>query len=77
MLGEVFQSITANLSEVTGMVTDPLGLDIGDVDDVEAAARDQEVTTGTFGAMQARFDGPIGTFVADIIYYQTGSYNPL
>lgn len=62
MFGEAFNSIPANLAEVTSMITDPLGLNIGDVSDVESAAREQEVTTGTFGAMQTRFNGQAGAF---------------
>ena len=41
---------------------DPLGLNIGDVEDQAAAAEEQEVTFGTFGAMAQRFDGTAGAF---------------
>jgi len=34
-----------------------LGLSIGDVSSQETATEEQEVATGTFGAMASRFDG--------------------
>jgi ferrous iron transport protein B len=55
-------SLPANLAEVAGSLLDPLGLSIGDHSDQERAAADQGVETGTFGAMEARFDGRIGAF---------------
>ncbi|MEM8613710.1 MAG: Fe(2+) transporter permease subunit FeoB [Cyanobacteria bacterium P01_H01_bin.105] len=61
-IGEAFASIPANLSEVPGMLLDPLGLSVGDVSEVETAATEQEVGVGTFGAMVARFDGKVGAF---------------
>ncbi|WP_417419487.1 hypothetical protein [Hoeflea sp.] len=44
------------------MATDPLGLDIGEIGDVERAADAQGVTSSTFSTMSARFDGQIGAF---------------
>jgi ferrous iron transport protein B len=61
-ISEALATIPANLVKVAGMVTDPLGLDIGDVSNIESAAEAQEVSSGTFGAMQARFDGQAGAF---------------
>jgi ferrous iron transport protein B len=55
-------TIPANLSDSLGTWADPLGLDLGDLSDAEAAAEAQEVSTGTFGAMAARFDGAAGAF---------------
>ncbi|MGR8933008.1 MAG: Fe(2+) transporter permease subunit FeoB [Gammaproteobacteria bacterium] len=55
-------TVPENLVKVADNVLDPLGLDIGDVSKLEAAAAEQEVNTGTFGAMQARFDGQRGAF---------------
>jgi len=55
-------SIPENLKAVAENITDPLGLDIGDVSDIDSAAAQQEVDKGTFGAMQSRFDGRIGAF---------------
>ncbi len=61
-LSEAFATIPANLSDALGMWADPLGIGVGDVSDVDAAAEEQEVGTGTFGAMAARFDGAAGAF---------------
>ncbi len=55
-------TIPANLGEALGSWGDPLGLDVGDLTDAEAAAAAAEVDTGTFGAMAARFDGAAGAF---------------
>ncbi|TGO03105.1 iron transporter FeoB [Candidatus Thiomargarita nelsonii] len=61
-IGDAFATIPANLGDVTDTILDPLGINIGDVSNVETAAGEQEVSTGTFGAMVARFDGQIGAF---------------
>ena len=61
-LAEALASIPANLADVAGKATDPLGLDIGDVDSPDAAAAEQAVETGTFAEMQARFAGAAGAF---------------
>ncbi len=55
-------TIPENLQAVLDNLLDPLGLDIGDVSDIEAASAQQEVERGTFGQMQARFDGKAGAF---------------
>ncbi|RKZ91766.1 MAG: ferrous iron transporter B, partial [Candidatus Parabeggiatoa sp. nov. 1] len=57
-----FATIPANLAEVSDSLLDPLGLNIGEVSDTAAAAEEQDVSTGTFGAMVARFDGKVGAF---------------
>jgi ferrous iron transport protein B len=59
---EAFTSIPDNLAGVSGTMLDPLGLDVGDVSSVETAAEEQEVTTGTFGAMVRLFDGTAAAF---------------
>jgi ferrous iron transport protein B len=61
-LSEAFASIPANLAAVGDTLLDPLGIQIGDVSDQTTAAEDQAVSTGTFGAMAARFDGQVGAF---------------
>ncbi len=61
-LTEAFATIPPNLVDSLGAWVDPLGLGIGDVGDIETAAGEQEVATGTFGAMQACFDGAAGAF---------------
>jgi ferrous iron transport protein B len=57
-----FATIPANLSELPSAFTDPLGLTMVDVKDPETAAEMQGISTGTFGAMVARFDGKVGAF---------------
>ncbi|MGD2118100.1 MAG: Fe(2+) transporter permease subunit FeoB [Chromatiales bacterium] len=61
-IGEAFTSIPANLSDSLGAWLDPLGIGIGDVSSLETAAEEQEVSTSTFSAMTARFDGAAGAF---------------
>jgi len=61
-LAEALATIPVNLGDALGTWSDPLGLGIGDVSDQAAAAEAQEVGTGTFGAMAARFDGAAGAF---------------
>jgi ferrous iron transport protein B len=61
-LGEAVMSIPENLSGIGDFLLDPLGLNIGDVDTIDAAAEEQGVSTDTFGAMGARFDGSAGAF---------------
>jgi ferrous iron transport protein B len=57
-----FQTIPKNLQEVAENALDPLGLDIGNVDDLTAASAEQAVKTATFAAMQQSFDGQAGAF---------------
>ena len=45
-----------------GSVADPLGIDVGYVDDSSAAAEKLEVDGSVFGAMQAHFGGPAAAF---------------
>lgn len=61
-INEAFETIPANLTDAMGTWSDPLGLDVGDVSSTELAAEEQEVSTGTFGAMVSRFDGAAGAF---------------
>lgn len=55
-------TIVPNLRDAIGMASDPLGLDIGDLSSIEAAAAEQEVSRSTFGSMVEKFDGKIGAF---------------
>lgn len=57
-----FATIPKNLMQLGTAIFDPLGLNIGDVSSVQAAAMKQQVRAGTFGAMAKAFDGPIGAF---------------
>ena len=60
--GEAFKSIGSELSALSGSLTDPLGISIGDVSDVEAVAEDQEVETSTLTNMASLFSGPFAAF---------------
>ncbi len=55
-------TVPENLGKVADNLLDPLGLDIGSVDDLTAAASEQSVDTGTYAAMQKSFDGKAGAF---------------
>ncbi|MCK5478364.1 MAG: ferrous iron transporter B, partial [Methylococcales bacterium] len=61
-LSDAIATIPENLASVADNILDPLGLNIGDVSSLDAAAEQQEVTTGTYSAMQASFDGQVGAF---------------
>lgn len=55
-------SVPENLGAIAAGLLDPLGLNVGDLSDREQVAAEQAVGSGTFGAMEARFDGRIGAF---------------
>ncbi|MGZ8137493.1 MAG: Fe(2+) transporter permease subunit FeoB, partial [Methylococcaceae bacterium] len=55
-------TVPKNLQDVADNLLDPLGLNIGTVGDIQAAASEQEVNAGTFSAMQQSFDGKAGAF---------------
>jgi len=55
-------SVSKNLAAVAAGLLDPLGLNVGDLSDRAQVAAEQEVRSGTFGAMEASFDGRIGAF---------------
>ncbi len=57
-----FATIPENLAGISDLIFDPLGLDVGDISDKQAAAESQEVSSGIFGAMASRFDGRAGAF---------------
>ena len=61
-IGEAFASIPANLADLGNQILDPIGLNIGDVQDQEVVAQEQEVALGTFGQMSKRFDSPTAAF---------------
>jgi ferrous iron transport protein B len=52
-------TVPTNLKAVTDKIFDPLGLNIANVADVNAA---DKLKNGTFGAMQTSFDGQAGAF---------------
>jgi len=55
-------TVPENLAAVVDTFSDPLKLDVGDIESLEAAAAAQEVDDATFGAMIKRFDGQAGAF---------------
>ena len=55
-------TVPENLSAIADNLLDPLGLNIGAVDDLASAASQQDVKTDTFTAMQQSFDGKAGAF---------------
>jgi ferrous iron transport protein B len=61
-LTDACKTIPKNFAELADNVLDPLGLNIGNVQDMQAAATEQEVQTATFAAMQQSFDGKTGAF---------------
>ena len=61
-LTAAFATIPKKLGEAFGKWLDPLGLKVGDLSDQKAAAEEQKVSTDTYGAMAARFDGAAGAF---------------
>jgi ferrous iron transport protein B len=61
-IATAFATIPANLSDVADRVTDPLGLDVTEAENLQEAAEKQQITLGTFGTMATKFDGPAGAF---------------
>jgi ferrous iron transport protein B len=56
------QTVPSNLLAIADNFLDPLGLSIGSVDNLTAAADEQGVNTQTFAAMRQSFDGKAGAF---------------
>ncbi len=61
-LSAAVATIGENFGDLAGAFTDPLGIEIGDISSTDVAAEELEVSTGTFGAMRALFDGQAGAF---------------
>jgi ferrous iron transport protein B len=61
-LAAALQSIPDNLAELGGALFDPLGIGLGELDDVALAASQQEVEVTTIRAMQTLFNGKLGAF---------------
>jgi len=55
-------TVPKNLSEVTNRLLDPLGLNVGNLENTAEAASAQNVNAATFTAMQHSFDGQAGAF---------------
>ncbi len=54
-LKEAVATIPANLSGLGGALTDPLGVQVGDLTDLDAVAEEQAVTVSTFSVMAGLF----------------------
>lgn len=61
-ISDAAATVPENLSGVVDTFSDPLQLDVGDIESLDAAAAEQEVDNATFGAMIKRFDGQAGAF---------------
>ena len=61
-LSSAVATIPQNLSGLSEFILDPLGLDVGDIEDAGSAAAELEVGRGIFGVMASRFDGQAGAF---------------
>ena len=61
-LSAAVATIPENLSGLTDLILDPLGLDVGDLENAGSAAAELEVGRGIFGIMASRFDGQAGAF---------------
>lgn len=57
-----FVSIPTNIVSLGNQLLDPLGLNIGDVQDQSAVAEEQELSTSTFGQMAQRFGNSTAAF---------------
>ena len=55
-------TIPQNLSGLTDFLFDPLGLNVGDIQNTEDTETKLEVTQGLIGVMYERFDGQAGAF---------------
>ncbi|MGB1271360.1 MAG: ferrous iron transport protein B, partial [Endozoicomonas sp.] len=54
-ISKALASIPANLAGLTGQMADPLGLEVGDLSDLETVAEEQKVTMDTFAVMSRLF----------------------
>jgi len=61
-LTEALRTIPQNLSSLGSLLTDPLDLGSVEAKNLAGAAKAQEVSMDTFGAMISRFDGQAGAF---------------
>lgn len=61
-LQDAAATIPANLSAVSELLGDPLGIGVGDLSDQDSAAQDQEVEVSTLTMMSSLFDGQLGAF---------------
>ncbi|MDD5215956.1 MAG: Fe(2+) transporter permease subunit FeoB [Methylococcales bacterium] len=61
-LTEAALTVPKNLSDIANKLLDPLGLNVGNLENSDEAATAQNVKMATFTAMQHSFDGQAGAF---------------
>ncbi|MCG6939606.1 MAG: Fe(2+) transporter permease subunit FeoB [Gammaproteobacteria bacterium] len=61
-IDDAIATVPANLNELSSAFTDPLQMDVGNIESIDSAAAEQHVNNATFGAMVKRFDGQAGAF---------------
>ncbi len=61
-LKEAVLSVPQNIGELLANWRDPMGLNLGNIEDLEEQADAQEVSVASLTAMQERFNGSIGAF---------------
>ena len=62
MLSEGIDSVGTNLGGRGERLAEPLGMSLGNLEDRDIAAAEQQVHVGTLGLMAQLFDGPLGAF---------------
>jgi len=62
MIGDAVATIPENVSDVLANLSDPLGLDLGDLNDTETIAASQEIEESTLTALQTFFITPWAAF---------------
>ena len=61
-LKQAVQTVPDNLSELTSLAGDPLGLNLGDLQDASVAAEQQDVRLGTLDLLQTLFVNKLAAF---------------
>ena len=61
-ISEAFATIPENLAKVNSMWKDPFGLSMGNLEDEQSSAKDQNIEVSTITLMQELFDGPVAAF---------------
>ena len=61
-IAKSFATIPANLVDLTGTFSDPLGLSVGEISDSNVAAEEMEVDVATFGSMVTLFGSKVAAF---------------
>ncbi|MGB0359980.1 MAG: Fe(2+) transporter permease subunit FeoB [Endozoicomonas sp.] len=64
-------SISANLDNLTGKISDPLGIQVGDLSNIQSVASDQDVNVSTFTVMARLFpsDAAVIAYLLMILLY--------